>query len=94
MTIINWLNLLDQVLNKLTLLVSLIELSEVGVCAQNKVFNSSYFESLDVSVASFYKIVIEDNQLGFLLLFRSLNQHFLELHLDIIDCRKGRFLWY
>ncbi len=61
MTIVNWLNLLDQVLNYLTFLVSLIESSKVGVGAQDKVFDTSDFESFDVIIACLYKVFVQHN---------------------------------
>ena len=85
MTVIDGLNLLDQVLNKLTLLIAIIELSQVGMGTQDKVFESPNFESLYVVVASLDKFLIEHSQLRFVLLLRCLNQHFLELDLDIVN---------
>ena len=93
-TVVDGLNLLDQVLYKLTLLITIIELSQVGMGTQDKVFQSPNFESLYVVVASLDKFLIEHSQLRFVLLLRCLNQHFLELDLDIVDCSKGRLLCY
>ena len=83
--VVNRLNLLDQVFNQLTFLISLIELTEIGVCTHNETFYTSNFQSLDVIVAGIDKVVIKYSQLWFFLLLRSLIQHFLELQLNIIN---------
>ena len=59
MTIVNWLNLREQVFNKLTLLVSLIELSEVGVSAHDEVVDTPNFYPFNVIVAGLDKVVVE-----------------------------------
>ena len=74
--------------NKLTLLVSLIELSEVGVSAHDEVVDTPNFYPFNVLVAGLDKVVVEYTELRLLLFLRSLNHHFSELHLDIIDCCK------
>ena len=83
--VVNRLNLLDEVFNQLTLLLSLIELTEIDVCTHDEIFYTSNFQSLDVIVAGIDKVVIKYSQLWFFLLLRSLIHHFLELQLNIIN---------